>query len=209
VKLPVTGIILALALLLLVGCETTPDTSARRDSPDGATPVGSAAVGGRLDDPAALPDVRAAEDRAGEYPSAEPPRRVFPIFRRDLPGTSRRECVEVSPGERARSGEFVASVEYLYRDDSESGRRSAKIAWSPLHLREEYLANGGETSGMEIRAASLEEPGRIVTHEITRTAGNSGTGAFYPSGTPLPGEGPWRLVVTSGPDWGCFDLKPS
>ncbi|MGH3145371.1 MAG: hypothetical protein ACRDTR_06165 [Rubrobacter sp.] len=96
----------------------------------------------------------------------------------------------------------MIDVTYLY---TEAGKRFAKIPWSRLHLRDEYLAHAGEASDLTIRAAILEKPKEIHTQKLS----NDGAEHYY-SGTALPSEeGPWRLIATSGPDWGCFDLKAS
>ena len=123
-------------------------------------------------------------------------------------GTSKRECVEVPRRTYVRSGEFVARVEHTYTGEN-TGKRYAKIPWSRLHLSEDYFANEGEVRAMTVRVASLDEPSKIQVRKLSETAGNA-SGEFYTSGTPLPGRGPrWRMIATSGPDWGCFDLKTS
>ncbi len=101
----------------------------------------------------------------------------------------------------------MARVEYVYTDEN-TGKRYAKIPWSRLHLSEEYFANEGNVAAMTVRVAPLEDPSKIKTRKLSGTAGNA-SGESYSSGTPLPGEGPWRMIATSGPDWGCFDLKVS
>ncbi len=195
--------LLIAAALLATGCGGEPETSSDKNAPAEAAAADAAG-------PAKLTDMRDAEEEGRAYPTAPPPDRTFPTFRKDLPGTEKRECVEVrvgtanSPGDDVRSGEFAAAVMYLYE---EAGNRFAKIGWKPLHLHEEYFENGGDVSGLEVRVASLSEPTEIVTFRKGDVSG--GGEAFYSSGTPLPGEGPWRMVATSGPDWGCFDLEPA
>ena len=154
-----------------------------------------------------LSDVRDAEEEGEAYSAAATPNRTSSVFEHSVRGTSKRECVEVPRRTDVRSGEFVARVEHVYTDES-TGKRYAKIPWSRLHLSEEYFANEGNVAAMTVRVAPLEAPSKIKTRKLSETAGNA-SGEFYTSGTPLPGKGPWRMIVTSGPDWGCFDLKAS
>ena len=194
-------------LLFVTGCASDPDTASRPEKPadDAASEAG--ATRNESYNSKTLFDVRDAEEEGEAYPKAAPPDRTSPIFARSLRGTSKRECVEVPRRTGVRSGEFVARVEIVYTDES-TGKRYAKIPWSRLHLSEEYFANEGDVAAMTVRVAPLEDPSRIKARKLSETAGNA-SGEFYTSGTPLPGEGPWRMIATSGPDWGCFDLKAS
>ena len=192
-------------MLFVVGCGSDPDTASRPEEP-AATPE----AGATRDEPynrKALSDVRDAEAEGEVYPTAAPPERTSSVFEHSLRGTSKRECVEIPRRTDVRSGEFVARVEHVYTDEN-TGKRYAKIPWSRLHLSDEYFANEGNVAAMTVRVAPLEDPSRIETRKLSETAGNA-RGEFYTSGTPLPGRGPWRMIATSGPDWGCFDLHAS
>ena len=194
-------------MLLVAGCGSDPDAASRPEKPADAAKPEAGSTGDEPYNPKALSDVRDAEAEGEIYPTAAPPERVSTVFERSLRGTAKRECVEAPHRTDVRSGEFVARVEHVYTDEN-TGKRYAKIPWSRLHLSEEYLANGGDVAAMTVRVAPLEDSSRIKTRKLPETAGNA-TGEFYPSGTPLPGRGPWRVIATSGPDWGCFDLKIS
>ena len=183
------------AFLLVAGCGGEPETAARPESTSG--------VAGAVQ----LSDIREAEEEGRACPAAPPPERRAPVFSDSAPGRGVRECVALPAKGVRRSGEFATELLYLYRREG-SGEWGAKMPWSALHLREEYFANGGDVRGVTVRSASLKRPTKIKTQKFTRTSGFGKLGVAYPSHVRLPGEGPWRLVATSGPDWGCFDLEP-
>ena len=194
-------------LPFVVGCGSDPDAGSRPVKSSEAAGPEASLTGDEPHDSKVLSDVRDAEAEGKAYPTAASPERTSPVFEQPLRGTSKRECVEIPRRTYVRSGEFVARVEYVYTDEN-TGERYAKIPWSRLHLSEEYFANEGKVAAMIVRVAPLEDPSRIEARKLSGTAGNA-SGEFYTSDTPLPGEGPWRMIATSGPDWGCFDLKAS
>jgi hypothetical protein len=103
---------------------------------------------------------------------------------------------------------MVTEVFYLYRNEA-TGRWGAKMPWVPLHLRDGYPAARDEVPGVTVRVASLEKPSEMKTRKFSAVASFRGLGGAHTSFVALPGEGPWRIVATSGPDWGCFDLRRS
>lgn len=210
-----SALVLMATLLFVAGCGSDGGTVSRPDG-SGNAGRGAAAAGKPSRTPTDLADICDAEEHGKAHPKVSAPSEKVPDFRADAPGATERECVEMptgtvdSPGETVRSGEFVAAFEYFHTD---GGPREAKIPWVPLHLKE-WRSDGSGKPGdsdkplnMTVRVASLAEPTKIVTRRLDQVA--STNESFYPSGTPLPGEGPWRMVATWGPDWGCFDLKPS
>ena len=187
------------AVLLVLGCGGEPETAARPETFSGvSSDTGSNGIS----------DMREAEKEGRAYPTAPPPERRAPVFSGPAPGSSGRECVALPAKNARRSGEFATKLFYL-RDEKGPGGWGAKMPWSPLHLREEYFANKGDVRGVTVRVASLEAPREIKTQRLKRTSGFGKLGVAYPSYLRLPGGGPWRVVVTSGPDWGCFDVQPA
>ena len=203
-KTLVTLVLLA-ASLFFVGCGSEDlDTASRSKEPA----EGASGVGGSVSQSSArLSDIRDAEEQGEGYPTAQAPDGRAPVFREPSPGVTTRECVTVSDEGPTRSGEVVTQVLYL-NEDEKAGKLGAKMPWATLHLQNEYFARQGEVPGVVVRVASLGEPSKIKTYKFSRTAGFAEMGVSYPSYVRLPGEGPWRLIATSGPDWGCFDLKP-
>lgn len=184
------------ALLLAAGCGGDNEAVSRQKTPPGETGKGK------------LSDIRDAEDEGRAHAAAPPPERRTPVFSSSSPGSSGRECVALPANGVRRSGEFATDLLYL-RDEEGPGGWGAKMPWSPLHLREEYFANEGDVRGVTVRVASLRAPREIRTQRFERTSGFKELGLAYPSYVRLPGEGPWRMVATSGPDWGCFDVEPA
>jgi hypothetical protein len=60
--------------------------------------------------------------------------------------------------------------------------------------------------GLKVEAVSLDKTKDNHTYRFIDLA-HGGNGAFYPRGIPLSAGKSWRLVATSGPDWGCFELS--
>lgn len=96
-----------------------------------------------------------------------------------------------------RSGDFVAGSfpEYVRRwapDDT-----VGKIWWQPLHQ--------DRWDGLTVRVLPSGSPEDARTLNFSTIASNAES-SFYPSSVEIPDAGGWRLVATSGPDWGCFEL---
>ena len=199
--MPARALTLLAAFLLVGGCGGEPETASRPDAR-------AAKTGGGDAEPAKLSDIREAEDEGGAHLVAPPPERKAPVFWGSPRGSTERQCVELPREGLRRSGEFATALLYLYDAGGQDGW-GAKMPWSPLHLREEYFANEGEVRGVTVRTASFERPSEIKTQKFVATSGFGELGEAYPSYVRLPGEGPWRMVATSGPDWGCFDLEPA
>jgi hypothetical protein len=141
-----------------------------------------------------------AEEDARNHPSAPPPEKPTAPFQEQHPGTVERKCVDVERHEVVRSGEFVAGPFRLYKEQWRPDLRpnEGKLWWVPLHQ--------DQMRWLTVRAFSLDNPAMNRFYDFGTVASNREGDQFYPSGIPLPVAGRWRLVATSGPDWGCFDL---
>jgi len=194
-----------LATVLGIGCAGDPETGVRQVDPSEAADAESGTGG--VAGPTKLSNIRDAEEEGKDHPTSPSPERKAPVFERTVGGDMGRVCVEISGKRPTRSGGFVTEVFYLYENE-EAGEWGAKMPWAPLHLQEEVFANGN-VRGVVVRTASLDEPSKIRTQEFNAVSGFEELGSAYASYVRLPGEGPWRMVATSGPDWGCFDLEPA
>jgi len=141
-----------------------------------------------------------AEEDARSHPSAPPPEQPVQHFLDRNPGTEQRKCVDVERHEIVRSGEFVAGDFRRYIDQWRPNMPSneGKIWWVPLHQ--------DKMGGLKVRAFSLDDSTVNRMYYFPMAASSREGRQFYPSGIPLPTAGRWRLVATSGPDWGCFDV---
>jgi hypothetical protein len=195
-------VMLPILLLLVVACEGFPPgataESKSKSEAKSQGPSRSITDSGEGE----VPSSRDVEIRAGSYPKAPPPREAPSIFTRDVPGTSGRTCVNVNRNLDAmgrdgalRSGEFVAGPFGSYTIHW-TPYNEGKLWWAPLHT--------DRMPGVRVEAILLDEPSVRRSYEFS-TVGFT-EDAFYPSGTLLPKSGTWRLFVTSGPDWGCFEL---
>ena len=142
-----------------------------------------------------------------------------PIFDSAL-GTERRECVDIDrivddlggqegALERApvevRSGEIVAGDFSVVVNSWEriSDEGIAKIYWVPLD------PDVARESPLQIVVEPLSVTGDSETLVV---GGPDSQPAFYaggyiwPSGTPFPGPGRYRLNVTAPEHWGCFEV---
>jgi hypothetical protein len=106
-------------------------------------------------------------------------------------GTSERRCVQPPSqdslsSEALRSGDFIASTHWAGQFGPKAGEE-AKISWLPLHSE-------GQGRGMiELRAARLGAPADTLRKLVRPRAV-----------VDFPRAGDWLVVVTRGPDWGCF-----
>jgi hypothetical protein len=107
--------------------------------------------------------------------------------------------VAVGRDDEVRSGEFIAGPfrEYARLWKPHMAEGMGKLWWIPLHQ--------DRMSGLTVRATRLGASPITRTYRFPNKAWTD-DGPFYPSGIPLPSAGRWRLVATSGPDWGCFEL---
>lgn len=137
------------------------------------------------------------EDSARDYPNAPPPANLPALFEKTSAGVSDRECVDVGDDDIVRSGEFVAGNFRPYIKNWKTDGQYDKIWWVPLHQ--------GRMQSLTVKVTSSGGGRNNHTHRFSDLAGNE-DGAFYPSEIPIPENGNWRLVATSGPDWGCFEL---
>jgi hypothetical protein len=133
------------------------------------------------------------------------------VFAR-APGSAERQCVDVDELRArdvwrevstpdgttvrvldVRSGEILAGNFYGLTGAGDPGDPDfvAKIYWVP--------------NDSDVAVQSLDDPARSP---ITTQFGNASAGGrfFWPSGTPLPGHGRWRLTAESIGQWGCFVL---
>lgn len=136
------------------------------------------------------------EESARNHPSSPPPDELPVLFKRDIVGVADRECVEVGNDDIVRSGQFVAGNFRPFVRAWPNPERG-KIWWAPLHQ--------SEMDVVKIQAILSGKPDATRAFSSSMIGSNS-SGSFYPSVIELPNEGVWRLVATSGPDWGCFDL---
>ena len=104
-----------------------------------------------------------------------------------------------------RSGEWITSFTN-YSTFWSPERFNHKIAFAPLHT--------AQMPGMLIRATLLAAPrttfayhpvrGYVHTPTDGEIGGDREGERFYIMSIVLPRAGRWMLVVTAGPDWGCF-----
>jgi len=143
-----------------------------------------------------LPD---AEQDAETYPSAPPPQKTATKFERHYPGTEQRACVNVNGYETVRSGEFIAQYfdQFIRQWQPNMREGLGKIMWFPMHW--------DQMSGLQVRVMRRDDFTVVKTARFSDVAGTE-DGTFYPSGITLPRAGRWRLIATSGPDWGCFEV---
>jgi hypothetical protein len=141
------------------------------------------------------------------------------------PGTADHQCVDVDDlrarhawrtvpepnGQTAsvldvRSGEIVAGNFYDLSGTDHPGDPafSAKIYWIPL---DPTIA---KTNPLTLTITDLDNTSTPAT---TLHLGGDGTASmtvdryyFWPSGTPLPHRGRWRITAEAPPEWGCFEL---
>ncbi|HEX8229636.1 MAG TPA: hypothetical protein VF826_10035 [Chloroflexia bacterium] len=141
-----------------------------------------------------------AEEDARTHPTAPSPGNRPPEFNMNYPGTAQRTCVDVAKDDIVRSGEFIAGNFQLFIEQWRPNltEREGKIWWIPLHQ--------DQMPGLTVKLIRFEDLTTIFQVRNFPTVGSTGVGSFYPSGVPLPSAGRWRLVATSGPDWGCFDV---
>lgn len=193
--------VLALTFLT-TACGGEPDAKARHEPGAGKPPDGSSVA---VD----------AGRTARKPPEAEPPETLPATFVEEPPGTAERECVRVNRllGETVRngavrSGEIVAGpFQHFVR--GWHPRIENKLWVAPLHTSRmpgatiERIPLDGQPS---VAAVGYEDVAWFA-EEAPPNSDKARSTSFYPGGLRLPEPGRWRLVVTSGPDWGCFEVE--
>lgn len=139
---------------------------------------------------------------------------------RSAPGTDARECVDVETlrlagaGRRVgpnaqdvvldvRSGDFLAGNFALWSGTGRPGGPDfrAKIYWVP---RDPVIA---KQAVVTVTVERVDVPG---FDPLVQSFGGDNTwamtpdGAFWPSGTAIPGRGRWKLTAEAPGHWGCF-----
>jgi hypothetical protein len=115
-----------------------------------------------------------------------------------LPGSVAYRCVEVGNYSDVRSGGFVAGNFRFDRENFASvfkPVKEVKIYWIPLHV--------GTMPTLTVRETHVGFPDTTLTATWRDVAANPGV-VFYPSATPIPVSGTWRLMASAGPNRGCF-----
>jgi hypothetical protein len=149
------------------------------------------------------------------YPRQPPPEEPPPYFKERLAGTGERECVDVDALRRTgrpdrydswgwfRSGEFAAGN--LVRGIEQRNPYVTRVwlSWEPLHAR--------RMPGLLVWAVPVTgSTGMIPYREFeVRESVKDPRFHYYTGSLDLPAPGRWRLVATSGPDWGCFEFTLS
>ena len=196
--------LLLCALLALSGCQS--DSEAARPASDvgrgdGArtATTGPAEVG----------------REAQRHPQAPPPKELPANFEQGHPGSPKRECVHVNPlldelgrDGAIRSGQIVAGpFQHFVRGWNPYIEN--KLWFAPLHTSSmpgatiERVPLDGQR---EVSAVGYEDAA-WGAEEAPPNSDKARSTSFYPGGLRLPEPGRWRLAVTSGPDWGCFEVE--
>lgn len=133
------------------------------------------------------------------------------------PGTGERSCVDVEqldpegdgvplgvgdPGPAVRSGEILAGPLGDLVGVGQPGDPDfrAKIYWVPL---DPEIAETEELV-VTVEYLGVEE---VAPTELRLGGAHSGDRYFWPSSTPLPRRGAWRLTATAPGHWGCFEIQ--
>jgi hypothetical protein len=157
------------------------------------------------------------EREAQSYPQAPPPKELPANFKQEHPGSPKRECVYVNPlldelgrDGAIRSGQVVAGP-FGHFVRGWNPYIENKLWVAPLHTSRmpgatiERVPLDGQR---EVSAVRYEQVA-WGAEDALRGSREARSTRFYPGGLRLPEAGRWRLVVTSGPDWGCFELTLS
>jgi hypothetical protein len=115
-----------------------------------------------------------------------------------MPGSVAYRCVDVGNHTNVRSGGFVAGdfqADQKYFASTFKKLKEVKIYWIPLHV--------GTMPTLTVRETHVSFPQTTRTTTWTQVAANPGV-VFYPSATPIPLAGTWRLMASAGPNRGCF-----
>lgn len=131
-------------------------------------------------------------------------------------GTADRECLDVAaldladggpdgagdPAAVVRSGEILAGPFGLLAGVGTPGAQDfrAKIFWVPNNT------DIARTEDLTLLVEFLDTGG-VEPTELVLPGAHSGDGYFWPSSTPLPSSGTWRLTATAPGHWGCFEVN--
>lgn len=98
-----------------------------------------------------------------------------------------------------RSGEFVIGGT-LQGQVKRGVGQMRKVWYQPVHPALEY--------DLVVRGRSLSNPADTMRMVFTEWVHSPGREVwFFPSGTIIPAVGSWMLLVTHGPNWGCFLIE--
>ena len=192
------------AMLALSGCQS--DSRAAPSASDaGRQPAAARTATG----PAHV------EREAQRHPQAPPPRELPANFEQEHPGSPERECVSVNPlldelgrDGAIRSGQIVAGpFQHFVRGWNPYIENKLWVA--PLHTSKMpgAIIERVPLDGQPTVAAVGYEDMAWFAEEAPPNSDEARSTSFYPGGLRLPEPGRWRLAVTSGPDWGCFEVE--
>ena len=215
--------LLALSLVIIFvisGCQS-PSESATANKGSGSTTSRRSSVPAGKATGVLVSSPPAVEWKARRRPRASPPKIVPTIFEKKVPGTQKCKCVNVNSVVKAqpktmrrlngavRSGEFIGfAFDKAVNPPPEVNPLWTKIPWSPLHTQ--------KMPGLKLRAIPLDGSGKVRTnyHGVAYSTGvtsrrseKASKTRFYPGTIKFSDGGRWRLIVASGFDWGCFDLR--
>jgi hypothetical protein len=111
-------------------------------------------------------------------------------------GSSARRCVDVHDARYARSGEFVAFSFVTYWGNWINGS-------SGLRYQPKYLGHPVQDS-IAITIVRLDRRVSQTTYVLRGAGWAAGQAHFFGHNIMLPGPGRWLLLVSGGPNWGCF-----
>jgi hypothetical protein len=115
------------------------------------------------------------------------------------PGSDSRECVDVADRTNVRSATFVVGNFASYRQYWQGTLDTSKLYYVPLDPT-------GHPPPV-VTAQSLDDPKDTASAlQQAGAAWGANGDFFYATGTVIPHRGHWRLIVTAGTNWGCFDL---
>jgi hypothetical protein len=140
------------------------------------------------------------------------------MYARAASGTSQRRCVETRGMQSVRSGDFAAwgqltfaTPKVIAADSSSAaapllagwaasntakGARSQKVGWTPIHRP--------TPGGYHFEFWPVDQSATRPTINTSLAYTGDGQPPFISSGLSIAAPGTWVVVVTSGPDWGCF-----
>ena len=142
------------------------------------------------------------------------------------PGTPDHSCVDVDrlratrswhtvadgrggevPVLDVRAGDFVVGNLYQPSGTGTVGGPDfvAKLYWVPVD------PNVAKTATLDLTVEGVDITGGVRHLQVGGDGAYSGNPGdyFWPSGTPLPGRGPWKVTATAPGHWGCIVLSPT
>jgi hypothetical protein len=113
-----------------------------------------------------------------------------------VPGTAEARCVEVNPNSPTRSRDWLIDT---------SARRGPDPTLVLLPANPSAVYRSGLWINFLLRAVRLDGPQWTYVHEIRSGASSlEGDRIGYEPRFRPPEAGRWLVVVTAGPQWGCF-----